>query len=284
MANKSMENIVHELLKTMTTLHNKVSTLECKIDDQNALLMQQSQHIKTLFEWCTLHPTTKTPTLDQAAAQRPLRSARIKAAAAISATSLTLTAKNNKIEGGKQKKLPSSYSETSAKTSERNGATKSSATMNSLSVQNTTEIMSTKPAIMSAKGSANISVENNVDEDWITVRRNTRKRTNKITIGVGKEDTELQAVENIKYIQAWSFTPNTTSEMVLKFMNKIQPCDQYYVEKRILKTDRHAAFVIGIPESMFHIFNSPTVWPQRVRFSNWFLRQPREGRGNNVTH
>lgn len=142
--------------------------------------MRQSQDIKALCESYTLDPLTNTPALDQAAAQRPLRSARV-GRAVISATLLTHTAKSKKIEDGV--KLPSSYSEISAKTPERNGATKSPATMNSLSVQNTTKIMATKPAIMCAEPSASILVKNDEDEDWIKVRPKTKKRTNKITIG-----------------------------------------------------------------------------------------------------
>lgn len=285
MAGKSTESLVRELLELVTTLNKKVSTLELKIDDQNALLMGQSRTIKTLTELCTRNSDisdAKTPALDQAAVSRPLRSAREKAAAAISATSLTRSVTNKIIEGRTKSTL--TYSEVSAaKTPEPNRSAASSANTNKQPVRNATKRVATKPEITSEERCAT-PLDREADEQWKTVRRNTRKRTNnKITIGVGTEDAELQAVENIKYIQAWSFTPNTTSEMIQKFLNKIQPCDQYFVEKRILKTDRHAAFVIGIPESIFSMFNSPTVWPRRVRFSDWFLRQPREGRGNDVT-
>lgn len=268
MANSSIESIVRELLKVVTTLNTKVSTLEHKIDDQNALLVQQAQAIKLLTGSSTLDPVSKTPALDQAAAQRPLRAAREKATTALSAASLTRIAKTKKIDDGT--KSPLSYSNVSAKVPELDNATKT---------------VATKSAIMSAERKTNtILADNNEDENWTKVRRNRRQRTNKITVGEGTEDAELQAVENMKFIQAWSFTPNTTSEMIRKFLNKIQLCEHYYVEKRILKTDRHASFIIGIPENIFNMFNSPTVWPQRVRFSNWFLRQPRAERGDNVTH
>lgn len=76
-------------------------------------------------------------------------------------------------------------------------------------------------------------------------------------------------------MQAWSFQPDTTSEMVYKFLKKIAPCDHLSVEKRDIRTNTHACFVIGIPESLFNDFQSPSVWPPGVKFTNWFQARPR---------
>ncbi|KAG7299882.1 hypothetical protein JYU34_016902 [Plutella xylostella] len=111
---------------------------------------------------------------------------------------------------------------------------------------------------------------------WVVVNNTKRKKKPQtIIVGSGCEDNELQTVETIKYLQAWSFRPETTEDNVRHFLNKVAKSDDYFIEKRVLKTDRHASFVIGIPESLYTNFKSPTVWPPRVKLTDWFQRRPR---------
>lgn len=109
-------------------------------------------------------------------------------------------------------------------------------------------------------------------------KQNRQRR--QIVVGTGKPDDSIQAVERLRYIQAWSFKPDTTAEEVLAFLNKVQPSKNYSVEKRELKTTRHASFVIGIPEGLWTQLTEPSVWPHGVKFSDWFPARPRQQRGD----
>lgn len=142
------------------------------------------------------------------------------------------------------------------------------ATTNLLSAQNASKTLITKPAIVSAEQSTSLFVENEVDEDWQTVNSvpqykeaykwnyNWCRNRKRWTTSRRKYTINIQIIY-------------TTPEKALKFLDKIQACDQYYVEKRILKTNRHALFVIGIPESIFH-----TDCVASARALLWFLCQP----------
>ncbi|XP_073954845.1 uncharacterized protein [Choristoneura fumiferana] len=66
----------------------------------------------------------------------------------------------------------------------------------------------------------------------------------------------------------------------MKHLQKIEESNDYIIEKREIKTDKHAAFVIGFPESMYERLTSPTSWPPGIRFSDWFLARPRARRGS----
>lgn len=78
----------------------------------------------------------------------------------------------------------------------------------------------------------------------------------------------VKSVEKLKYIQAWSFVPETTAESVTNYMKKIASSEKYDVQKRVIKTDTHASFLIGIPESLFETFTTASAWPPRVKFTN----------------
>ncbi|KAJ2937268.1 hypothetical protein O0L34_g19373 [Tuta absoluta] len=121
-------------------------------------------------------------------------------------------------------------------------------------------------------------VSNNGDYQWKTVqgqRKQKRKPNRVVTVGEGQEDEVLKTVDKLKYIQTWSFHPNTSEENLKQYINKIHRSDDYVVEKRRINTDRHAAFIIGVPEKLYERFNSPAAWPQGVRFSDWFFRRHR---------
>jgi hypothetical protein len=119
------------------------------------------------------------------------------------------------------------------------------------------------------------------DKTWNTAMSRKRKNKNRrnIVVGEGLNSDDIKGVERLTYIQAWSFRPETTTDNVLNFLKKTDNSNDYFVEKRNINTDRHASFLIGIPETIFEKFNSPAAWPPRVRFTDWFLGRPRQERG-----
>lgn len=123
--------------------------------------------------------------------------------------------------------------------------------------------------------------DQNESNNWTVVknRHASKNQQRKINVGSGEEDNTLKSVEQLKYIQAWSFAPDTTVENVTNFVTKVAPSSQYIVKKRDIKTKRHSSFVIGIPESLYPVLASPNVWPPGVRFTEWFPMRPRHARG-----
>lgn len=121
------------------------------------------------------------------------------------------------------------------------------------------------------------------DNEWKEVRRNKRKMKPQpsVIVGTGSVTADLHTVEKLKFIQAWSFKPDTTEEQLRSHLNKIAKSEEYVVEKREIKTDRHAAFIIGMPESLYKDMISPISWPQGVRIADWFRIRPRAQRGGN---
>ncbi|KAJ2948048.1 hypothetical protein O0L34_g9845 [Tuta absoluta] len=122
---------------------------------------------------------------------------------------------------------------------------------------------------------------NNNNHTWQQAlsRKRAAKIRRSMIVGTGSDDSEIQSVERLQFIQAWSFKPETTTENVLSYLNKIAKHDRYEVTKRDINTQRHSAFIIGVPESLFDCVNSPSAWPAGVRLSNWFLIRPRGQRG-----
>ncbi|KAG7306624.1 hypothetical protein JYU34_000749 [Plutella xylostella] len=262
--------------KSINVLTNKVSALEMKIDEQNALISNQSLSIKVLTGESThITDTPKTAANLAAAAttQRPVRQARLTAAKAILAGAAPKS---------KNASRPSLTAITTPKVPEDNRAATNSAPTIDPSARATPT--TSAPKVGATKLTSAIPPNENdklkkttaeEDGDWQKVLSKRRKNRRSVTVGTGNADSELKTVEQIKYIQAWSFLPETTTENVMKFLNRIKSSKDYYVEKRNIKTTRHASFVIGIPECLFECFNSPTVWPPRVRFSDWFPARPR---------
>ncbi|KOB76660.1 Uncharacterized protein OBRU01_05442 [Operophtera brumata] len=116
------------------------------------------------------------------------------------------------------------------------------------------------------------------DSPWQTQhhrRRSTKPR--KILTGSGKADDTLQTVEEMKFVQVWSLKPDTTEENIRTYLGKIRACDRYVVKKRVIKTDSHAAFEIGLPQSLYDVVSSPDSWPPGVKISDWFRWNPRHG-------
>lgn len=207
--------------------------------------------------------------------QRPLRQARLKAAEKIS---------NSKVSAGIKNEVAkrSSIANRSPNTTE---VSQSPIDKNSIECVRASEdgAMKTTSLLQTAENQPKSSQETDIKRpeqgEWQQVAHKRTRKLRQLTVGVGKEDHELQTVEKIKYIQAWSFKPGTTVENVRNFLNKIVTSDDYIVEKRNILTKRHASFIIGILESLLQRVKSPTSWPLRVMISDWFLARPRKQRG-----
>lgn len=118
------------------------------------------------------------------------------------------------------------------------------------------------------------------DNEWKEVSYTKRKpKRPSVVAGTGSIVEGLQTVEKLKFIQAWSFHPDTSEEQVRKHINNIEKSKDYLVEKRQIKTDRHASFIIGMPESLHSRLSSASSWPHGVRFADWFRFRPRGERG-----
>lgn len=258
---KRLETVISEWQKTLDTLVAKVSSLEARIGEQSTIITNQSQLIARLNSVTSEMSLTATRQLTPeqaapppAALQRPVRQARLNAGLALSAkkqAKKTLFVSQPRVPTNSSSKLP----ETSRVATEDN-PTSSSA------------VQEAAPKL------ATISS----DSEWkIVTHKKSRVQTKsrKIFSGAGKEDLDLQTVERLKYIQAWSFKPDTTEDNIRKFLNKINKSNEYFVQKRQIKTDRHASFIIGIPESCYDRVNTPAVWPPGVRYSDWFLVRAR---------
>lgn len=282
---KSLESVVRELVTTVTTLSSKVGALEAKIEAQNSLIIKLTSDAPVMNKAPlptarnSLTPVVSslaTPPTAAAAMHRPARAARSNAVF--------------KINGG--------YSGAAKNTTKK---TVSAKITTETAIPLTPAVAATEPVIDAqvpppAKLLAEIitptttddltdQTQLNNDGNWTKVvsrRPINKRRNNRVTTGTGCEDSELQTVDRLKFIQTWELRPETTEDGLRKFLNKIVASEKYSVEKRILKTDTQAAFVVGIPESIFERVTSPTAWPPRVKFASWFPVRPRRQRGEHL--
>lgn len=275
MSIKSFEIVLRDLQNTIQTLVNKVSDLESQTNKQNIVIAKQTEAISELKK--NYPSATRTSIISEITeagkaplVERPKRQAHINAAAA-------LTTKKNCAVGA-----PSSAEPT--KSNEKNrtietGASRSTPIM-------TTATIAPKSVTRSPKD-CTIDPASRLNDDttpWSVVNKKPRKgKSGKVSKGAGTESPELKTVEKLRFLQAWSFSPETTSENILNHLRKIKDSNDYSVKKREIKTTRHAAFVIGVPESLFELLAQPMQWPAGVCFTEWFLMRPRTPRGGPAT-
>lgn len=269
MAQKATETAVRELQKYVADLTKRICDLECKLLEQNAIITTQSESIIKLKSAVGGTSISQSTTVDTPAVPanttqvRPVRQARLNTAAAKAAKV------SNKKPTSVSSSSPTTYSDVTQ------------------AVQKVTESVAMKPTTSETcdsrtidKPVEKITINDDDDDQWkeVVKKRTTKKR--KIVTGTGNQNDDLQTVERIKYLQAWSLKPETTEGNVLKYINSIEICDQYTVQKRMIKTDKHASFVIGFPESLYNTLSSPSSWPPGVKLSDWFLVRPRAPRGD----
>lgn len=295
MAQKALDIAVRELQKAVTTLSDKVTSLESKISDQMTIISTQTQvinHLKSAVEGRhetkqqLSGPTTPCdkPPAAEIALQRPVRQARLRATAALTTTSNYAGATKKPASiAEKPQASPTNEQPTTPEVTRQEP--KATSNVSNVTVLTSAYCRATKLATSTIpNGRKNEPAALGSQSEWKTVshKRTPKRRT--VIAGIGKIDAELQTVEKLKYIQVWSFRPETTTKDILKYLNKIIPNDEYEVEKRQIQCDRFSSFVIGMPESLHERVSAPTSWPQGVRISEWFLTKPRQQwRGKNNT-
>lgn len=270
MVKGTTETGLSEVLKKLSDIHDKINSQSALIDLQNKkleaqtaalesqklLIIEQKKVLETLLSTKnddTPKPVTKTAKTFATATSKPkLTNASETRRSLISSSTIT----------------PLTTSERARRLADRN--TKIANDNVAQPAVQTNKEAATKPAIQ--KRTAEIVTEAKSpsptanDNEWQEVRHKRSKPRRSIVIGAGAEYSELKTVERIRHIQAWSFTPETTTENVKNFLNNITKHDEYEVLKRDILSKRHASFIIGIPESLYERLTSPTVWPPGVRF------------------
>ncbi|KAJ2951684.1 hypothetical protein O0L34_g13845 [Tuta absoluta] len=277
---KTLEISIKELIRTVSALENKVCVLEVKIIAQNDLISKQCKQIEKLAITRPLLEAI-TPTLPpqatsasdlsaQEALQRRAKRRRSKkspaAAAAIKITSAT------------QKRLFAEVTKNDVSTCDTdflncsNGSNGFNDNRDRKLSQNMDE---------DSRDSAKNSTKYNSAQDDFKYVTYKKKKRQEVRVGEAVHN-DLQAIVTKKYINAWAFKADTTEEQIRKFLANVATSDNYFVEKRTIKSTKHAAFIIGVPENLFETFNTPSIWPQGVRFSRWFLGRPRHLRGEDT--
>lgn len=291
MAQKALEGVVRELHKVVSELATKISALESKIDEQSTIIVKQEESLKLLTLAIEGTPKSAPPKLLDAndgqenpaipaTTQRPMRQARAnssaKAKIGYAAAAKKSAATKPRTDGDVgDVGVTNNLLKTSTVTATiANPTLPTKATLSSVDCQ-ATNSAGTRTVDTGDNRRGNIAS----DEEWQPARK-ARNFKRRVVTGSGQEDDELKTVEKLKYLQAWSFKPETTEQNVLTYLNKLQDCDKYIVEKRLIKTTRHAAFVIAFPESLNETINTPTAWPTGVKLSDWFPRRPRGQRGD----
>lgn len=260
MAQKVLENLIRDLQKTVTNLCDKVNNLECKINEQNTLIESQSIVISQLkcYPQLTNIMESELPEASEEpekALQRPMRQARLK---------------NMRTESAPAKRNIAARETTKQVVSESavGGATKATIPQDALTNQHDLIIPSSDiPDSDHKSEESNPPSRNN----WQVVNRlRTRKR--QIVRGSGSVDGDLQTVERVKKIHACFFKPDTTEEVLKRYMKKRNPHEEYGVEKMKLKHNYYASFIITVPKSKFEYFMRPDNWPPSTEVSEWFRR------------
>lgn len=280
MANKQLESIIRDLQKTILGLGKKIDSLEEKIEEQSKIISTLPTPNKQCEKCSSSAPDQVTAAVTKqpaAALQRSERAERRNRLTALektsSATPRKSSATSDELETPTQdvNKIPENVNlPTKITTIPLNSGTKSPAKeMKAKSVPNAAKESQPRTIIQ----------QNQRKSEWEVVGPKRRKKQPVVVVGTGNSDHELRAVERIRYIQAWYFEPNTTTEKIELFLNKIVKAN-FTVERRKIRTDRHAAFMISMPCSVYEQVTTPDVWPPGVRFAEWFPGRPREPRGS----
>lgn len=282
MAKTASEPTLRDVYKVVSDLVSKVSSLEAIIINQNEIINLQAQDIKSLSiavnegnsqinaptpAAVASSEPTPTPPPPPMATQRPVRQARVKAAAAFTtnAPKKGHTEATQKSVGKSRPSLSNQMKTPNVTRPNPVGTPTNKPTVTKASPP----CVATQSMVQSASNSR--SAEETQETGWQKV---TKKMYNKrrIITGTAINDNDLKTVERLRYIQAWQFDPDTTSDNIVNYLNKIIKSDKYFVERRQTKSDWHAVFVIGFPESLYEKISSPTSWPTGVRVSHWNFR------------
>ncbi|KAJ2937551.1 hypothetical protein O0L34_g18635 [Tuta absoluta] len=229
---KALEGLINKCIapyaNEITKLTNVIKGLEAKID---TLIASKSNDISVSLRH---QPLTNQPMIDEqqmaAAQQQPTAgtsAATSSAGSQLSARGLRAAARKQLSTAStsripqEQKTPPRAQNHQPKVTSPRKSTGKHTAP---------TLKLNDSIAILALSDPDNLTVENINSQQqndtggtqWTEVVNNRQKRACKTIIhGTGNTDDELQVVEKLKHIQAWSFKPETSALNVKNFLNKI---------------------------------------------------------------
>lgn len=312
MTTKPLENVIRELQRTVATLVSKVDIMETKITEQNNLLTIRSKNIchlcgrkddsslkVTRQSLPTARASTSAPATAPAPAQRiqsqrPTRQAKTAAIASMTKPSSATRKRDesNSSAGSRTNSKPDESADRRAPEDTRLTTTPVVAAKTAPApLMNDSPLVTDSPLSTLSFGQhspqqpelGNEQLDDD-DKSWKQVTYKKNKRAKNVVVGTGQCDDTIRTIPQLKYIQAWSFEPDTTPENILKFLNKIEKTNDYFVQRREINSNRHASFIIGIPVRLFEHLTSPAVWPAGVKFSNWFLVRPRRDAGRGAVN
>ncbi|XP_047990270.1 uncharacterized protein LOC125229467 isoform X2 [Leguminivora glycinivorella] len=286
----NIESDVQQVLQHVSKLVDKINHLETVISEQNVKISNLSQLTRDLTGKLDGNQSTpksqpKKPIGTQVPAQpRPQRQARINATAALNRAALS-------------RKSNSPAMTQTPVVINANSPVQSIPTVPDLKNKSVSE---TDPEIhqkSTPQPEASILPESpiisdlsqNIDDTqtWNEVRSRKKNRKNirrSVIKGTGSADSELQSMERVRRIHACFFKAQTTAEVLLRYMNKKNPCANYKVEQLSLKHDYYASFSITLPNDKYDYFMNPSSWPAGVEVSEWFRSGARRGRPAPTSH
>lgn len=126
-----------------------------------------------------------------------------------------------------------------------------------------------------------VNEKNTSDSDesaWqVYSTKKQRKSLRAIVQGSGQKHELLETVERTRKMHACFFKPETTPEMIEKYMKQFCDCN-VKADKLKLKHNYYASFILSVPESKFEVFMASETWPEGTQVSEWFRRAGRAPR------
>lgn len=265
-----MESAIRDLSKTVLDLQSKVSSLQKVVLDQNVLIKKLTsdgdkvnKNIETTKGSCA-----------SLSSQRPIREARIRAAAALSVNA-------RKGRGGRNisPALSSACSDVDAEVFEPADAARASTSDTVPPVPSTiapnSQSMPSKAAPAMSQARQDTPVDENVsaNADWTDVRsrRSRRAVPTNVTRGTatpGSAACLLSAAEKKSYLHLYYVLTGTSTEQVMAHLLNICPGDNCSVEALKSRGD-YASFKLTVASKNTDKYLSPEHWAEDVHIKPW---------------
>lgn len=279
-----MESAIRDLSKTVLDLQNTVTSLQKVVLDQNVLIkklvcdgekVNVNKNIEAAEGRCASLPS-----------QRPIRDARIRAAAALSVNA-------RKGKGGRNisPALSSACSDVDAEVFEPADAVRTSTSDIASPVPSTLAPKSQSmpsqaaPAMNHARQDAPVNENVSANADWTDVKSRRSQRADRavptnVTRGTatpGSTACLLSAAERKSYLHLYYVLTGTSTEQVMAHLLNICPGDNCSVEALKSRGD-YASFKLTVPSKNINKYLSPEHWAEDVHIKPWRsgFRKPME--------
>ncbi|KAI5651609.1 hypothetical protein NE865_00853 [Phthorimaea operculella] len=111
-------------------------------------------------------------------------------------------------------------------------------------------------------------------------QRNQRRATSTSSIVSGSaKNTQLQGIEQVKYLHACYFRKNTSADDLIQYLKSIKDECDFSAEIIPSKHDNYASFKVGVPAAFYDELAKPAVWPINTRIAPWRPFLYNKGRG-----